>query len=183
MAALAALTLLSLSLKGSASQMGGRAAFLTGHAAAAPAFGQACDAALGAGERTALSGGGWRFATDPGDVGEAQGWYAPSASDDHWHAVEVPHNWGVMDPYREFEGVAWYRRAFVGVRACLSDDGGRTWDVAGEKVLRDDGRHVDLGYPSSVQLRDGHILTTYYIHGADGIRYIGGTIYGEDETW
>jgi len=46
--------------------------------------------------------------------GEAQGWYAPSASDVHWHAVEVPHTWGVMDTYCDFEGVAWYRRTFVG---------------------------------------------------------------------
>ena len=45
--------------------------------------------------------------------------------------------------------------------AVISDDGGRTWDVKNEIVLRrhDDG---DLGYPSSCQLPDGSILTVYY---------------------
>ena len=45
--------------------------------------------------------------------------------------------------------------------ACLSDDGGRTWDVAHEIVLRPhhDG---DLGYPSSCVLANGDILTVYY---------------------
>ncbi len=69
-----------------------------------------------------------------------------------------------------------YRRAPFGVRACLSTDGGHTWDVDNEIVLRADGFDRDLGYPSSVQLPDGSIFTTYYIHHADGdTRYIGGT--------
>jgi len=48
-----------------------------------------------------------------------------------------------------------------GEYACLSEDGGRTWDVAHEICL---SRHAngDLGYPSSVQLADGTILTVYY---------------------
>lgn len=48
-----------------------------------------------------------------------------------------------------------------GEYACLSDDQGRTWDVAHEIKLcgSSDG---DLGYPSSAQLPDGSILTVYY---------------------
>ena len=46
-----------------------------------------------------------------------------------------------------------------------------------EIVIRDDGIHSDLGYPASVQLRDGRVLTVYYFHGEDGIRYIGGSVY------
>jgi hypothetical protein len=69
-----------------------------------------------------------------------------------------------------------YRRAPFGIRACVSEDG-ITWDVARELILRQDGQHRDLGYPNSVQLRDGQLLTLYYFHGADGIRYIGGTRY------
>ena len=46
-------------------------------------------------------------------------------------------------------------------RACLSKDGGKTWDVAKEIILSESSS-ADLGYPSSVQLQDGSILTVYY---------------------
>lgn len=74
-----------------------------------------------------------------------------------------------------------YRRAPFGVRACLSRDGGRTWDIEGEIVLRDDGGGGDLGYPSSVQLADGAILSAYYIHTAtDTTRHIEATRWHPD---
>ena len=65
-----------------------------------------------------------------------------------------------------------HRRPPYGVRACLSEDGGRTWDIGNEIVLRDDGLDTDMGYPSSAQLPDGSILTTYYWHEQDQIRHI-----------
>ena len=65
-----------------------------------------------------------------------------------------------------------HRREPFGVRACLSEDGGRTWDVGNEVVLRDDGLDRDMGYPSSVQLPGGSIFTTYYWHHEDQIRHI-----------
>ena len=65
-----------------------------------------------------------------------------------------------------------HRREPFGVRACLSEDGGRTWDVDNEVVLRDDGLDRDMGYPSSVQLPSGSIFTTYYWHHEDQIRHI-----------
>ena len=70
-----------------------------------------------------------------------------------------------------------HRREPFGVRACLSEDGGRTWDVEREVVLRDDGPDSDMGYPSSVQLDDDRILTVYYWHGEDGVRYLEGTTW------
>ena len=48
-----------------------------------------------------------------------------------------------------------------GEYACLSDDGGKTWDVANEIVLAN-GFQRDLGYPSTCILSDGWLLTTYY---------------------
>ena len=45
-----------------------------------------------------------------------------------------------------------HRRPPFGFRACLSEDGGRSWDVDNEIVLRDDGLDRDVGYPSSTQL-------------------------------
>ena len=44
--------------------------------------------------------------------------------------------------------------------ARVSRDGGETWSR--EIVLRDDGPSWDLGYPASVQLKSGEILTVYY---------------------
>ena len=52
-----------------------------------------------------------------------------------------------------------------------------------EVIIRDDGIHVDLGYPSSIQKKDGRILSTYYFHGEDGIRYIGGSIWSESDIF
>lgn len=45
--------------------------------------------------------------------------------------------------------------------ACLSDDGGQTWDVANEICLapHTDG---DIGYPCSTLLANGDILTVFY---------------------
>ena len=76
-----------------------------------------------------------------------------------------------------------YRREPFGIRGVLSDDDGETWDTDHEIVIRDDGLTSDLGYPASVQLRDGRVLTTYYIHGEDDIRYIAGSIYSEEEAY
>lgn len=69
-----------------------------------------------------------------------------------------------------------YRWAPYGIRASVSEDG-LTWDVSKELILRDDGLGVDIGYPHSVQLDDGRILTVYYYYGKDEVRYIAGTLY------
>ena len=67
-----------------------------------------------------------------------------------------------------------YRRDPKGIRAVLSSDGGVTWDTDNTYVLRDDGVG-DLGYPGSVQLPDGSILTVYYITLADGVTHSAAT--------
>jgi len=55
-----------------------------------------------------------------------------------------------------------YRYFPEGVRACLSTDGGRTWDLKHEIVLQNNGTDVDLGYPVSIEMDDKRILTVYY---------------------
>lgn len=67
-----------------------------------------------------------------------------------------------------------YRAVPFGIRARLSEDGGKTW---GEVIhLRDDGDCSDLGYPRTLQLADGTIVTTYYFNeDKDTERYIAAT--------
>lgn len=57
-------------------------------------------------------------------------------------------------------GTYGYRKEPYGQRIMLSYDEGDTWEH--DVVLRDDGPDTDLGYPSSVELADGSILSVYY---------------------
>jgi len=70
-----------------------------------------------------------------------------------------------------------YRYQPRGIRACLSTDGGKTWDVENEIVLRHEGANGDLGYPVSIELEDERVLTVYYYIQADGNCYIEGAFY------
>lgn len=54
------------------------------------------------------------------------------------------------------------RNAPRGAGAMLSHDGGDTWSPQTRMVLADDAPLVDCGYPSSVELPDGRIVTVYY---------------------
>lgn len=65
-----------------------------------------------------------------------------------------------------------HRREPFSIRACLSEDGGTTWNTASEIILRGDGIDRDIGYPSSQQLDDSSILTVYYWHDEDDVRYL-----------
>jgi sialidase-1 len=49
-----------------------------------------------------------------------------------------------------------------GVEAIMSLDGGRTWDPATKVKLAEEVKYGDNGYPSSVQIGDGSIVTMYY---------------------
>jgi len=83
-----------------------------------------------------------------------------------------------------------HRRPPYGIRACFSRDGGRTWDVANEVILRSDalskgtgrgkGHPSDLGYPKTVQLRDASFFTAYYITLGDGVTHIAATRWSRD---
>ena len=89
-----------------------------------------------------------------------------------------------------------YRRAPMGIRALISEDGGRSWDTDHEYVLRADGSGLsnawppekrarmggaDVGYPISTELADGTILTVYYITKEDGITHIATTHWHPDQ--
>ncbi len=83
-----------------------------------------------------------------------------------------------------------YRRRPYGIRACFSRDGGETWDTEREAILRCDalskgpgsgrGGIGDLGYPKTVELSDGTLLTVYYITLDDGVTHIAATHWSRD---
>ena len=67
-----------------------------------------------------------------------------------------------------------HRRAPMGIRACFSRDGGKSWDVENEIILRADGfgSGGDLGYPITKRLNDGTLATIYYFNGVDNVTHV-----------
>ena len=63
-----------------------------------------------------------------------------------------------------------YRRKPYGNKARLSRDHGRSW--SDPVTLSNDGGGGDLGYPSSVQLKDGSFLSVWYERFADSPRAV-----------
>lgn len=59
-----------------------------------------------------------------------------------------------------------HRRSPFGQRVCISEDG-ITWEKANELIIRDDAPNKDLGYPASIELEPGKILTIYYQSNVD----------------
>ncbi len=53
-----------------------------------------------------------------------------------------------------------HRRQPVGNQARLSQDNGDSW--SGPMTISDDGESGDLGYPSTVELNDGSLITIWY---------------------
>ncbi len=58
-----------------------------------------------------------------------------------------------------------HRRSPFGCQARISENGGRSW--SGPIVIYGDGTGSDLGYPTTVELDDGTLLTVWYERPAD----------------
>lgn len=61
-----------------------------------------------------------------------------------------------------------YRKGPNNIRASVSDDNGDTWSDTFD--LTDDGPTIDVGYPATVELDDGRLLTVFY-QARDGRKY------------
>lgn len=68
-----------------------------------------------------------------------------------------------------------HRRPPFGIRACLSDDEGQTWDYANELIIRDDLKNTNLGYPTAVEEDDGRIFAAYYGEDEEGVTCVMGS--------
>lgn len=78
-----------------------------------------------------------------------------------------------------------YRIPPYGVRARVSEDGGRSWGA--EIIIRDDGGSWDLGYPRVIEHEKGRLLVIYYMNRKDdhiqmggGVRHIAQTTFALD---
>jgi hypothetical protein len=69
-----------------------------------------------------------------------------------------------------------YRNAPFAMFAIFSEDDGATWGAP--ITLRAGAGNHDIGYPRTVQLEDGTVVTTYYWNdSAEGERYIAATLW------
>jgi hypothetical protein len=73
-------------------------------------------------------------------------------------------------------GVRSWHNIPSGIRACFSSDNGKTFDLKTEVEIRNDFVNWDAGYPESLLLPDGKILTVYYFNMFDRY-FIGGTFW------
>lgn len=60
-----------------------------------------------------------------------------------------------------------YRFDPYGIKVMFSADGGKTWDQD-HRVFTSEFKTWDLGYPTTVELKDGSLLTVFYAHVASG---------------
>ena len=58
-----------------------------------------------------------------------------------------------------------YREMPYGIKAMFSADEGKTWDFGHDVYVN--GISADLGYPSTIELEDGSLLTVFYAHLAE----------------
>jgi sialidase-1 len=83
--------------------------------------------------------------------------WSPMKSTGIWgyppHLIQLNNGWLLV--------VYGCRKEPYGERACISKDEGKTWDIDNEINLSN-APSRDLGYPSSVQLNDGSIITVFY---------------------
>lgn len=124
-----------------------------------------------------------------GGMADYFGYLFQTVSDDDgrtWSEPKKTPMWGFPGHILELEDgrllcTYSHRRKPFGIRGTLSLDGGKTWNIAEEIIIRDDGGTWDMGYPCSIQLPDGKVLVAYYFDDADGAetdritRHIAGT--------
>ncbi|MXO67094.1 sialidase family protein [Altericroceibacterium endophyticum] len=107
-----------------------------------------------------------------------------------WDFLNRINDWGapadlVVMPDGRVVAVYGYRLAPSGIRASVSEDGGRTWGP--ELIIRDDGGSWDLGYPNAWVAGDGQVGTLYYFNSKNdrvkangGVRHIARSIFSID---
>lgn len=106
-------------------------------------------------------------------------WLYQSDSTDFGHTWSMPRQlpiWGHPPFLLQLKSgnllmVYGHRRAPFSVRAILSHDQGRTWDLNSMVTIQTfDPAHYDIGYPVAAQLDDGRIIVPYYGYTSSDIK-------------
>lgn len=98
-----------------------------------------------------------------------------------WRFLSRVNEWGAPGDIVQMQDgriacVYGYRLPPYGIRARISEDGGRSWGR--EIVLRDDGGSWDLGYPRVTELEPGRLAAFYYFNRqGDPVRHIAQTLF------
>lgn len=116
-----------------------------------------------------------------------------------YYSDDGGHNWDFLSRVNDFGApcvlvpmpdgrivaVYGYRLMPSGIRATVSEDGGKTWGP--EIIVRNDGGSWDLGYPNAWYAGDGMVGTLYYFNSKDdkiqaggGVRHIARSIFSID---
>lgn len=75
------------------------------------------------------------------------------------HIIELQNGWLLV--------VYGHRRKPFAEKACISKDEGESWDIKNEITLAE-AYNADHGYPASIQLDDGSIITVFYQQDNEG---------------
>ncbi|GAA0283389.1 hypothetical protein GCM10009127_26070 [Alteraurantiacibacter aestuarii] len=91
----------------------------------------------------------------------------------------------VVMPDGRIVAIYGYRLMPSGIRAAVSEDGGKTWGP--EIIVRDDGGSWDLGYPNAWHVEGNKVGTLYYFNSKDdpiqangGVRHVARSIFSID---
>lgn len=108
---------------------------------------------------------------------EGKTWVPVSKTEMIGHPVDLVQlkDGRILATYGVREGVGRHTEP-GGIRACYSYDNGKTWDEKNEIILRSDFINWDVGYPESLEMPDGRIMTVYYFN-LFGKYYIGSTFW------
>jgi hypothetical protein len=120
-------------------------------------------------------------------------WSEVFSSDDggaNWSFLSRINDFGapcslVIMPDGRVVAIYGYRLMPSGIRATVSEDGGRTWGP--ELIIRNDGGSWDLGYPNAWQVSGTEVGALYYFNSKDdkvkangGVRHIARSIFSID---
>ncbi len=120
-------------------------------------------------------------------------WSEVYASDDgggSWSFLSRINDFGapcsmVIMPDGRVVAIYGYRLMPSGIRAAVSEDGGKTW--GSEIIVRNDGGSWDLGYPNAWLVDENTVGTLYYfnskhdpVQAAGGVRHIARSIFSID---
>jgi len=130
-----------------------------------------------------------RCQRDPTGVMWSEVFYSDDGGDT-WGFLSRVNDFGapgnlVIMPDGRIVAVYGYRLMPAGIRATVSEDGGKTWGP--EIIVRNDGGSWDLGYPNSWLVDDNTIGTLYYFNSKDdpiqangGVRHVQRSIFTID---